>query len=79
MIKGGYSELYSNLESIKMDKWSLHTFSNHGIDSSKLKICYVSDSYKMFDILKYSLDNTMLDVKNVCPVLWKYLKERKLI
>lgn len=79
LIKGGYSELYSDLESIKMDKWNLHTFSNHGIDSSKLKICCVSESYKMFDILKYSLDNTMLDVKNICPVLWKYLKKRKLI
>lgn len=79
LIKGGYSPIYSDLETIKMDKWNLHTFSNHGVDNSKIKICYINESYKMVDILKYALDNTNLDVKEVCPVLWKYLKRRKYI
>lgn len=79
LIKGGYSQMYSDLESIRMDKWNLHTFSNHGIDSSKLKICYIGNSYKMSDILNYALDNTNLDIKRICPVLWQYLKNRKLI
>lgn len=79
LIKGGYRELYSDLESIKMDKWNLHTFSNKGVDSSKLKICYVDKSYKMLDILNYALNNTTLDIEQICPVLWKYLKNRKLI
>ena len=79
LIQGGYSLLYSDLESTKMDKWNLHTFSNHGIDSSKLKICYINNSCKMIDILNYALNNTNLDVEIVCPVLWKYLKKRKLV
>lgn len=79
LIKGGYSLKYSDLETVKMDKWNLHTFSNHGIDSSKLKICYVEDSYKMYDILSYALKNTNLDIENICPVLFDYLKSRNFI
>lgn len=79
LIKAGYSLKYSDLESTKMDKWNLHTFSNHGIDSPKLKICYVEDSYKMSDILNYALKNTSLDIENICPVLFDYLKSRKII
>ena len=79
LIKGGYSPKYSDLESVKMDKWNLHTFTNHGINSDKIKICYIKDSYKMIDILKYALDNTNLDIKNICPVLYQYLKKRNLI
>lgn len=79
LIKGGYSLKYSNLESIKMDKWNLHTFSNHGIDSHKLKICYINDSNKMIDILIFALKNTKMNIENICPVLWKYLKKRKII
>ena len=62
-----------------MDKWNLHTFSNHGIDSSKLNICYVEDSYKMSNILNYALQNISLDIEDVCPVLFDYLKSRKII
>lgn len=79
LIKGGYSPIYSDLESKKMEPWNLHTFSNHGIDSSKIKICCVNHSYKMIDLLKYALKNTNLDIEKVCPVLWKYLKNRKLV
>lgn len=78
LIKGGYSLMYSDLESTRMDRWNLHTFSNHGIDSSKLKICSTNKSYKMIDILNYALHNTNMDVKKVCPILWKYLENRKL-
>ena len=60
-----------------MDKWNLHTFSNHGIESSKIKLCYVNNSYKMFDILNFTLKNTNLDIKDICPDLWQYLKSRK--
>lgn len=79
LIKAGYSLKYSDLESTNMDKWNLHTFSNHGIDSSKLKICYVEDSYKMSNILNYALQNISLDIEDVCPVLFDYLKSRKII
>lgn len=79
LIMGGYSLKYSDLESTKMDKWNLHTFSNHGIASSKLKICYVNQSSNMIDILNYAISNTNLDIENICPMLWKYLKSRKLI
>lgn len=79
LIKAGYSLEYSDLETTKMDKWNLHTFSNHGIASSKLKICYVDKSCSMFTILEYALKNTSLDIETICPVLFAYLKSRKLI
>lgn len=79
LIKGGYSPTYSDLETIKMDKWNMHTFSNHGIDSSKLKLCYINKSCKMTDILDFAFNNTNLNIKEVCPDLWKFLKNRKYI
>jgi len=79
LIKGGYSLKYSNLESITMDKWNLHTFTGHGVNANKIKICCVDDSYKMINILIYALNHTKMDMKNICPVLWKYLKVRKYI
>lgn len=79
LIKAGYSLLYSDLETIKMDKWNLHTFSNQGVSTDKVKICYINNSYNMIDILNYALANTNLDIKKVCPILWDYLKSRKLI
>lgn len=79
LIKGGYSREYSDLESKVVDKWNLHTFSNHAIDSNKIKICYIKESCKMIDILKYTLANTTLNVEKVCPVLYKYLKKRKYV
>ncbi len=79
LIKAGYSLKYSDLESITMDKWNLHTFTEHGVGIDKIKICYADNSYKMLDILNYALSHTNLDIKNVCPVLWKYLKSRKYI
>lgn len=77
LIKAGYSTLYSDLNSNKMDKWNLHTFSNRGIPSSKIKICYIGNSYYLPDILKYALKNTKLNLKEICPILWQYLKSRK--
>lgn len=79
LIQGGYSEIYSDLKSTKMDKWNLHTFSDYGVKPSKLKICYINESYKMMDILNYALSNTNLNIEKVCPVLWEYLKNRKFI
>lgn len=79
LIKAGYSLKYSDLSSTKMDKWNLHTFTEHGVSLDKIKICCVDSSYKMLDILNYALDHTNLDIKEICPVLWKYLKSRKYI
>lgn len=79
LIKGGYSLKYSDLNSIKMDKWNLHTYTNHGIGSSKLKICTINNSYNMIDILTYAINNTKINIKDVCPVLYEYLKKRKYI
>lgn len=79
LIKAGYSLKYSDLSSTKMDKWNLHTFTQHGVDSNKIKMCYIGKSNKMLDILNYAIHNTCLDIKNICPVLFGYLKSRKLI
>lgn len=79
LIKGGYSPIYSDLETIKMDKWNLHTYSNHGVASDKLKLCFINKSFKMRDILNYAIHNTKLNIEAVCPVLYKYLKSRNIM
>ncbi len=79
LIKAGYSPLYSDLESVKMDKWNMHTFSNHGVDKDKIKTCYINNSSSMFDILMFAIKNTNINIKDTCPVLFGYLKSRKLI
>jgi len=79
LIKAGYSLKYSDLESTKMDKWNLHTFTEHGVCSNKIKICHVNGSYNMSEILNYALNNTELNIQELCPVLFGYLKSRKLI
>lgn len=79
LIKGGYSLKYSNLETIKMDKWNLHTFTDHGVTKSKIKLCYINKSCKMIDILYFALKNTKIDLNDVCPDLYKYLTKRKYI
>lgn len=79
LIKGGYSLKYSDLNSIKMDRWNLHTFSNRGIAAEKIKKCTINNSYNMSDILNYALRHTNIDTKSTCPVLWKYLKNRKYV
>lgn len=79
LIKAGYSLKYSDLSSTKMDKWNLHTFTNHGVSPDKIKICCIKKSHKMLDILTYSINETNLNIKDICPVLYDYLKNRKLI
>lgn len=79
LIEAGYSLKYSDLETIKMDKWNLHTFSNVGVSKEKIKLCYVNDSYKMKDIFNYALKNTKLDLKDMCPILYDYLVSRNLV
>lgn len=79
LIQGGYSKKYSDLNSKRMDKWNLHTFSDHGIDSSKIKLCIINNSCHMKDILNYALIHTTLDVKEVCPILYEYLRKRNYI
>lgn len=75
----GYSKKYSRLEDNSMDKWNLHAFSNHVISEDKIKMCYLeSGSYKLKDIFNYCLENTQIDIANVCPVLWDYINSRKL-
>lgn len=74
----GYSKKYSTLEDNSMDKWNLHAFSNHIISKDKIKICYLEDgAYRLKDIFNYCLDNTKIDIENVCPILWDYINSRK--
>lgn len=79
LVQGGYSKKYSDLNSKRMDKWNLHTFSDHGVDSSKVRLCLVNNSYHMKDILNFALIHTTLDVKEVCPILYEYLRKRNYI
>lgn len=77
LINAGYSLKYSDLESTKMDKWNLHTFTNHGVSKDKIKLCSINTSSNMIDILNYALKNTTLDIKEICPKLNDYLKYKE--
>ena len=74
LITLGYSEKYSDINSGKMDNWNMHTRSNHGINVDKIKICNINHSYKMKDILEFALKYTTVDIKDTCPVLYRYLE-----
>lgn len=78
LIELGYSKKYSNVYSCEMEKWNMHTLTNHGIDESKLKLCSINGSVKLQDIFVFILENTKLDVENICPVLFGYLEDRNL-
>lgn len=73
----GYSKKYSSLENNNMDKWNLHCLSDHSINNSKIKLCYIKDSYKLKDIFNYAVNNTTIDLKNICPILYEYLENEK--
>lgn len=71
----GYSEKYSDLNSNIMDKWNMHTLTDHTVDSKKIMICYLeNNSFNLRDIFNYCLQNTKIDLKEVCPELSAYLK-----
>lgn len=73
----GYSKAYSTLNDNRMDKWNLHTITGHGINSDKIKMCYLEDGkYKLRDIFNYCLENTNIDIAKICPVLWDYINSR---
>ncbi len=75
----GYSEKYSDLNSNIMDKWNMHTFTNHIIDSKKIMICCLDNgSSNLRVIFNYCLENTKIDIKNICPELYAYLNYKKL-
>ncbi len=74
LIELGYSEKYSDMNSNSMDKWNLHTFDNKGIKPSKLKLCSINNSTKIRDIFNYILENTKLDLKDMCPNLYDLFK-----
>lgn len=79
LIELGYSPKYSDINSNKMDNWNLHTLNNIGISPDKLKLCYINNSSSIRDILKYILENTKLNLKDICPVLYDYLNSNKSI
>ena len=74
----GYSEKYSDINGNAMDEWNLHTKSNVGIGKEKISLCYCDNSYKMKDIFKYILKNTSLNIKDITPVLYDYIRDRKI-
>lgn len=76
LIRLGYSEKYSDMDSNKMDDWNLHTITNKVIEANKIKLCYLGDSYKIKDIFEYAIKNTNLDLKDICPNLYEYLNSK---
>lgn len=57
--------------------WNLHTLTNIGINPGKLKLCSINNSTSVRDILNYILENTKLDLRNMCPILYDYLNEAR--
>ena len=79
LITLGYSLKYSDMESNIMDRWNMHTISGHGVLPSKIKICLLDYSTNIKDILIFALNNTSIDLSDICPVLYDYLISRKYI
>ena len=77
LIELGYSEKYSDMNSNKMDKWNLHTSTNRGIEFDKIKLCCINNSYNIKDIFYYALENTNLNLKDICPNLYYYINRKK--
>ncbi len=77
LIELGYSEKYSDMNSNKMDNWNLHTLSGKVINSNKLKLCVINNSISIRDILDYILENTKINLKDMCPNLYDYLNSYK--
>ena len=65
------------MNSNKMDNWNLHTLSGKGINSNKLKLCVINNSISIRDILDYILENTKINLKDMCPNLYDYLNSYK--
>lgn len=74
----GYSNKYSTLDNNIMDRWNLHTMTNHGVNKEKIKMCYLNnDKYNLRDIFNYCLNHTKIDIENTCPILWGYIKYKE--
>jgi len=74
----GYSPKYSSLERASMDRWNMHTMTGHGVDSKNIQLCVLKNGkYNLRDIFEYCINNTQIDIKNVCPVLYDYLSYKK--
>ncbi len=74
----GYSERYSDLSNNSMDKWNMHTLTNHIVNNKKIKICYLENGKSnLRDIFNYCLLNTNIDFKSICPELYAYLKYKE--
>lgn len=73
----GYSKKYSQLDDNYMDKWNMHCMSNHCIDTDKINLCHLNNSYTLKDIFDYAVKESNLDLKNTCPILYDYLNNHK--
>lgn len=73
LIELGYSKKYSNIDSNRIDNWNLHTLDNIGVNPSKLKLCSINNSTNIKDILNYTLENTKLNIEDICPNLYDFL------
>lgn len=78
LITMGYSPNYSDVNSISMDEWNMHTFPNHGITADKIKLCSINDSTRLIDIFYFALEQTEIDLKTTCPCLYEYLCSRNI-
>lgn len=75
----GYSKRYSNLNNPNMDRWNMHTISGKGIESKKIKLCFLKNNTNgLRNIFYYSIAHTKLDLETTCPILYDYIVDQKL-
>lgn len=79
LVKGGYSLKYSDLDSNRMDKWNLHTYTDHIINNTKIKEVLLNGENDLTKILLFVINNTKMDVSDMCPDLFDYLQNRRLV
>lgn len=53
----------------------MHTLTDHVISKEKVKICCLENgSSNLRYIFNFCLQNTKIDIQNICPELYAYLK-----
>lgn len=74
----GYSDKYSSVDDDTMDSWNMHMLTGSKVNPQNIKLCILeSGQYKLRDIFNYCVENTKIDIQDVCPILYDYLNNWK--
>lgn len=74
-----YIYTYENTIDERLELWNMHTLKDKVIESSKINLIKFDDTYCAKDVILYMVKVSKLNLKDICPVFYGYLKNRKLI